>query len=292
MNTHKIEFAVVSSYFDFNDYDNPIHYYLQDLNLYYLMPALSQYANYRVKTNQATISDSLLFGGQGDKSQVDFYSMNYRQTMFSTVEAYNSYLNIIISLDQQTNEYQRTVFSFLDMFGFIGGIFGIMQTIGNLMIQFFIVREFYSTILWKLFSGKENYVIQNKIQSKPNIGILFKHSPKSTANKIDKKFDSFLEVQDEEKVQSNFKEGIQEEEKSHVGLKPPFENHSQLIINEIDEDTRQIEQDFELSNNKTISKFEYSFKDMMYEFFWLHKLKFKNKKWELFRERIKEYKEK
>ena len=32
LNTHYIDFAIVSTYFDFNDYSNPIKYYLQDIN--------------------------------------------------------------------------------------------------------------------------------------------------------------------------------------------------------------------------------------------------------------------
>ena len=32
LSTHYIDFGLVSNYFDFNDYDSPVHSYLQDLN--------------------------------------------------------------------------------------------------------------------------------------------------------------------------------------------------------------------------------------------------------------------
>ena len=242
-----------------------------------MLSTISQSANYRVKVNHASLSDSLFFGSQGENNQIDFYSMDYWRSFLSTVGLFNSYLTIVISLDQQINQYQRTVYSFLDMFGFVGGIYELMKIIGNFIIQFFIVREFYSTLLKKLFNRKENYTIQMKRSSKQKyVGISFKSTPNPAADEFRKKSEILPAIQhEEEKVHSDLKEYIQEEEKSNVGFGPPEGNSIQLIKNDINEGNDRIK--LEMSNNEGKSMFKYSFKDIIYEFFCLHKLKFKNK---------------
>ena len=49
MSTHGIDLAVISSFFDFDDYESPIHYYLQDMNVFSLLSTLSIQAQYQVR---------------------------------------------------------------------------------------------------------------------------------------------------------------------------------------------------------------------------------------------------
>ena len=61
------------------------------------------------------------------------------------------YFRVLITLDQQIDQYQRSVFSFFDMFGFLGGIFGVFKLWGSLLVQFTSTRAFYSSIISKLY---------------------------------------------------------------------------------------------------------------------------------------------
>ena len=65
INKNYIEIALISSYFDFDDYENPIHYYLQDMNLFNLIPTLGLQVQYQAKQNQAVMNDDFFLGSQG-----------------------------------------------------------------------------------------------------------------------------------------------------------------------------------------------------------------------------------
>ena len=56
----------------------------------------------------------------------------------------NLYLQVQFSLDQQQDLYERSVYSMLDFFGFIGGLFQIFQMIGFMLISAFSQIRFYN----------------------------------------------------------------------------------------------------------------------------------------------------
>ena len=47
-------------------------------------------------------------------------------------------------MDQQISQYNRSVYSFFDMLGFVGGVFSLLNSIAYLFIQFTASRNFYS----------------------------------------------------------------------------------------------------------------------------------------------------
>ena len=156
INTHTFQLAILSSYFDFDDYDNPVHYYLQDMNIIPLISTLSFKSQFSVRLNKADISDSLWLGGQGSNNQIEFYSIDRTQNFYAPFDFDKSYIQIYIVLDQQIEQYKRTVYSFLDMFGFVGGIYELFKIVGEIFSSFFVGRIFYSSILEKLESTCSN----------------------------------------------------------------------------------------------------------------------------------------
>ena len=142
--------AIISSYFDFDDYENPIHYYLQDLNIMPMIPSLSQRLQYQVRLNKASMSDSLLFGSQGDYNQLEFYSIERKQNFYASIDFDNSFLRVYISLDPEIDLYSRTVYSFLDMLGFVGGIFELFKLAGHVISCIFIQKIFYYRVISKI----------------------------------------------------------------------------------------------------------------------------------------------
>ena len=159
-NQNYIDIAIISSYFDFDDFDDPIHYYLQDMNMYNFIPNLGIQVQYQVRLNQAVINDDILLGSQGISSGVSFYNIERKRISYSTIDFNNAYLQVYINLDPQVDQYQRTVYSFLDMLGFIGGIFELLKTFGYLLVCYFIKRAYYSSIISKLYHVEANQSIK------------------------------------------------------------------------------------------------------------------------------------
>ena len=61
------------------------------------------------------------------------------------------------------DEHYRTVYSFLDMFGFVGGIFELFKAFGFIFANFFASRSLYSSIISQLYHiESEEYSNQNK----------------------------------------------------------------------------------------------------------------------------------
>ena len=81
-----------------------------------------------------------------------------------------SYVSIFIVLDTEITKYSRTVYSFFDMFGFLGGIFGLVHSVAFIFVQFVSDHQFYSFVISKLNVNKFSQIpIQNKIDANKNL---------------------------------------------------------------------------------------------------------------------------
>ena len=88
------------------------------------------------------------------------------------------YFRVLITLDQQIDQYQRSVFSFFDMFGFLGGIFGIFKMWGSLLVQFASTRAFNSSIISKLY-----HVNVKREENLPHLQNKYDHLKQTLYNK-------------------------------------------------------------------------------------------------------------
>ena len=86
LNTHYIDIEIVSAYFDFNDYENPIHTYIQDANIASLIPDYWNTFSYTVRINEVYANDGIWLGSQGINSLV----------LFTFIMVYIRLLDIII----------------------------------------------------------------------------------------------------------------------------------------------------------------------------------------------------
>ena len=64
LSSHNFMLALISSYVNF---ENPIHYYLRDMDIMPMIPSLSYKTQYGVRQNNVVLSDSLWLGSQGSK---------------------------------------------------------------------------------------------------------------------------------------------------------------------------------------------------------------------------------
>ena len=67
-------------------------------------------------------------------------------------------------------QYTRTVYSFFDMLGFLGGIFGLAHPVAFILVQFVANRQFYSFVISKVYANKEwnQNSIQHLIEASEN----------------------------------------------------------------------------------------------------------------------------
>ena len=177
---------IISTYFDFNDYENPIKTYVDDTD-YFNIRSTSLYYDYEVKVqqNHAYMIDNPFFDFGYKK--VSFYNADSRSMITNSIGNQREFLSLSIKMDNTSDEYERVVYSFLDMFGFLGGLFDFMYFIGYFWTQYFSNTLFFNNIFSKIYQvevSQENDrkdVTITKMDAKSNLA-----SQDYSSNEIDK----------------------------------------------------------------------------------------------------------
>ena len=152
-----IDFQVLSTYFDFNDFVNPVKSYLQDSNDIPIIKNMSTFVSYNVQINEVYDNSNIVFGSQAFGSKFNFYSAEKSDTVFDEFSQDDlEYININFILDRKVNQYFRSSYSFWDMLGYIGGIYGLIKALGYSAFTFLIKREFYTSVLSELYNDDVN----------------------------------------------------------------------------------------------------------------------------------------
>ena len=143
--------AVLSSYFDQNDYEDPIKKYVGDEDYIFLSPNRTELLDIKVQQNHAYLADNLFYNFGYKK--VSYYSSDRRIYRTTDIDFDNPEggLIIYVSLDKNSEEYERVVYTFLDMFGFIGGLFDFFFFSGFILINFVVENSFLNDISSQLY---------------------------------------------------------------------------------------------------------------------------------------------
>ena len=170
----------INSYMDFNDFNNPIKTSLDDRISYYTVPNFTKIVKMYAKLNKATLDDDYFKINSSAEKQ--FFSIDRVVNDFSSAPT-STIFSLSIFMDPNRDLYQRTVFSILDLFGTIGGIFGLLTSACGFVIGFVSTQIMLSSIFRRLY-------YTNKFDPKSTEMIRF--------GERDNKFDSKLEEKKEE----------------------------------------------------------------------------------------------
>ena len=103
--------------------------------------------------NEALLSDNLIFPGSYES--LKYYSISNSISRISNPIMMNKALcQGVVNLDRKHEQYERTVYSFFDMFGFLGGLFDTLAFSGYLLWNFFNHKTFSNSILTELYQVK------------------------------------------------------------------------------------------------------------------------------------------
>jgi hypothetical protein len=186
---------MINSYFDFDDYQSPIKTYLEDMNILTLTPSQTQTAQFHIQHNTAELKESLVFN-LNSKTE-EFYSIGKRLVVSDNFELrQRAYLNVYMKLSQETDLYERTVFTFFDMLGLLGGVFEILHSFGFITVSLISTKLFNNSILSQLYHVKDTSKNINHMK-KTNHSISNDKILASISNK------QVVDFEEEEKEQPN-----------------------------------------------------------------------------------------
>ena len=111
---------------DFNDYNTPVKSYFDDRILINTVKSFTKYIKVYAKLNTATLNDDYLKIQSPTTKQ--FFNTDKIVYELSDNDS-TTIMQTAIFVDSNRGNYQRTVFSILDLLGLVGGIFGLLQVI-------------------------------------------------------------------------------------------------------------------------------------------------------------------
>lgn len=164
LKTHYLDIQLINSYFDFNDFSSPIKPFLQDMNYVSLVPNLSFNVMYKIKRNEVLRDENYFVNTL--PSTTYFYSIGDRQTFTNNFRVSQNYVLVYFVLSQEYEEYERTRFTFLDVWGLIGGIFEICRIVGFYTVSFTSSHQFYNSLLSRLYHVEAAEDKSNKVNPK------------------------------------------------------------------------------------------------------------------------------
>ena len=109
---------------DFNNFDTPVKSYVDDRLSFYMQANYVKVVKMYAKLSKATLDDDYFKIQSPTKKE--FFSIERAQNDGTNSNYY--IFSAVILMDPNRDLYQRTVFSILDLFGTIGGIFGLLTS--------------------------------------------------------------------------------------------------------------------------------------------------------------------
>ena len=127
----------------------------------------------RLELENNQVSDLSSYVPFSEAKEYLFYSIGDQLSDVSAIDTSGEFINIKITLDSKYSVIQRSVFSFIDLVGQIGGINQIWVVFGTLIASIFTYRIYMESLLsifYKIHSKMLNSELDSKVSPKINKG--------------------------------------------------------------------------------------------------------------------------
>ena len=152
--------AIISIYFDYDDYDNPVKTHLGATGAISLILGFTQSLEVRVQKNEGSTTDNIFYNI--NFKNIKYYNANTKIFVIEDINVNNNnILSIYFNLDATSNIYERAVFTYIDMFGFLGGLFDFVLFIGLIFVNYFTDKMYHNSVFANLYQGKSQDVNKN-----------------------------------------------------------------------------------------------------------------------------------
>ena len=139
---------MVNSYYDLNDYENPIHSFIEDRLYFRGINGFLNDVRLYFQNNQVEAQDEYLSIIPQPKRD-SFISLSEVENSISINE--NEVTKFWFVKSNQETTIERSVFTFLDLLGNLGGIFEVLSVLGSIFVTTFSKKLFQYSILSSLY---------------------------------------------------------------------------------------------------------------------------------------------
>ena len=150
-----VSLAVSNKYMDFTDFDTPVKPYLDDRNYFYLDPTATKVWRVYLQQNEAITNDDYL--KIKSASDTSFFSIEKKTIVDSSIYS-STLINISLMLGPNKSTYSRTVFTIMDLFGNVGGIYGLLQSVWGILVGIVSTQIMLASVFRRLYyTNKTNF---------------------------------------------------------------------------------------------------------------------------------------
>ena len=148
MQTVTVRLIMVNTFFDFDDYDNPIQTYI-DERIENGLSGFARFVDIYVQHNHAVLKDEYLpfFSEEKKQSFISIETNNDRLTGASE----NNFVIFTFKRSSMSVTYERSVYTLFDVLSTLGGISKVFTIIGYIIVAIFSSRSFNYSVLSKLY---------------------------------------------------------------------------------------------------------------------------------------------
>ena len=133
---------------DFNDINTPVKSYYEDKASFYLVNSATKLVKIYSKLNKVTLDDDYMMI-KSAKNQEFFSVDNIRNDIGTFNSSYVA--QALILMDSNRDIYQRSAFTILDLFGIIGGIFGLLTSAFGFLLSMITTQIMLSSVFKRLY---------------------------------------------------------------------------------------------------------------------------------------------
>ena len=207
-----VSLVIVNKYMDFTDFNTPVKSYVDDRNYFYLYPTATKLWRVYLQQNEAITNDDYL--QIRPASDTNYFSIEKTIVDFSYQS--DKIISISVMLGPNKNTYSRSVFTIMDLFGNVGGIYGLLQSVWGILVGVVSTQIMLASVFRRLYytdkSNFENLFIKIIDRSRR-----VANAPVEETKRQDmrSKFMSILSKRDESKSASEIDIKIEDRDRIH-----------------------------------------------------------------------------
>lgn len=170
LNNAQLNIIVANSYLDFSDYGTPIKQITDDQNTFTIVDGFQKLIRLYVKYNTAELSDNIFNYGIGGTDQRDFYSLEKTYVDLKPLTTGDDTLMyVVFAIDAEEDSYSRSVFTFLDLTGQVGGLQEIFNIAGALIVGFFTEKLLSLSLVSQLYTYQSSSKTETDVRTFPKL---------------------------------------------------------------------------------------------------------------------------
>ena len=143
-----LSMGIRNRYFDFSDYDTPVKTFVSGYDIYKTLKSFHKHVTMFLRKSEYYLNDDLV--QYKNHQEGSYYSIGHKEIDIREMTD-DTVVTVRFIQDPIIDQYERTVFTFLEMTGQLGGLYEVIMILTSFMISGVVQKFFTFSILKNLY---------------------------------------------------------------------------------------------------------------------------------------------